>query len=113
MPVHPVVARQATAARAARKRLTGESRMCRFMAAIIPARMCSPRHEGAAREGSMEAGPAERVSGLLDRAVARLGPEGRTDAEWLLGHALDRSRAWLFSHADDRVDAQAAARFAS
>ena len=34
------------------------------------------------------------------------------DAEWLLAHALARPRSWLFAHAQDPVDAEAAARFA-
>lgn len=39
------------------------------------------------------------------------GSIGRVDAEWLLAHALGRSRTWLFSHAADAVDAAGTARF--
>ena len=38
-------------------------------------------------------------------------PDARRDAELLLMHTLDRSRAWLYAHGDDDVDASAALRF--
>lgn len=40
------------------------------------------------------------------------GEEARRESELLLGHALQRDRAWLFAHARERVDAAASARFA-
>lgn len=46
---------------------------------------------------------------LLAAARSRIDP---VDAEWLLAHALARPRSWLFAHAQDPVDAEAAARFA-
>jgi release factor glutamine methyltransferase len=39
------------------------------------------------------------------------GEEARRESELLLGHALQRERAWLFAHAGDVVDAEARARF--
>ncbi|MDR2011955.1 MAG: peptide chain release factor N(5)-glutamine methyltransferase, partial [Rhodanobacter sp.] len=41
-----------------------------------------------------------RVRDLLSTARAQLGggEEARAEAEWLLAHALDRPRAWLFAH---------------
>jgi release factor glutamine methyltransferase len=51
----------------------------------------------------------QRVDAVLRRARAKLDP---VDAEWLLAHALGRPRAWLYAHADDKVDAGTQARFA-
>ena len=52
------------------------------------------------------------VAAALRGGVARLpGDEARAEAETLLAHALGQSRSWLFAHADDAVDAAAAARF--
>ncbi len=45
---------------------------------------------------------------LLRQAIARID---RGDAEALLLHALGRDRAWLFAHARDPVDDEAAATF--
>lgn len=49
------------------------------------------------------------VRSLLQQATARLGD--RVDAEWLLLHALDRSRAWLFAHAEDPVQPEQQAAY--
>ncbi len=46
---------------------------------------------------------------LLAMASIRLGE--RHEAEWLLMHALEVNRAWLFAHATDGVDAGLAKRF--
>jgi release factor glutamine methyltransferase len=43
------------------------------------------------------------VATMLARATARFGPKARLEAELLLAQALDRSRAWLYAHADDGV----------
>ena len=52
------------------------------------------------------------VSELLASAT-RLGDvEARHEAEILLGHALDRSRAWLYAHADFVPEGAAQQRFA-
>lgn len=40
------------------------------------------------------------------------GDEARRESELLLGHALQRERAWLFAHAGDGLDADAWSRFA-
>jgi release factor glutamine methyltransferase len=40
------------------------------------------------------------------------GDEARRESELLLGHALQRERAWLFAHAGDEVEAPARARYA-
>ena len=54
------------------------------------------------------------VRGLLAAAVGELaGSEGAREVEILLGHALGRDRAWLFAHADDAPDVDAAIRFHS
>lgn len=37
----------------------------------------------------------------------------RVDSEWLLAHAVRRSRSWLFTHASDLMEQEAAERFAS
>ena len=52
------------------------------------------------------------VRALLAGATPVGDNEARHEAEMLLGHALGRSRAWLFAHADDAVDADAQRRFA-
>lgn len=45
-------------------------------------------------------------------AVPGAAPEdARAEAEILLAHALGRSRTWLFTHAEDPIDAGAAAAF--
>lgn len=58
----------------------------------------------------------------FDASVAQLqawgcaqlaGEDARRESELLLGHALQRERAWLFAHAGDRVDAETAHRFAA
>lgn len=52
------------------------------------------------------------VRALLAAAAARLGGEaGRLEAELLLAHALDRSRAWLYAHATDVIAAEVHAAF--
>lgn len=54
-------------------------------------------------------GPAT-VAGLRREARAQLpGEEAELEADLLLAHALGRSRAWLFAHADDGVAAPEAA----
>ena len=51
------------------------------------------------------------VASALRDAVARLpGDEARSEAERLLGHALGRTRSWLFAHATDALDAGELAR---
>jgi release factor glutamine methyltransferase len=50
-------------------------------------------------------------SALAHAAATLAGDEASREAELLLQHALDRSRAWLFAHADDTIDAAGAARF--
>jgi release factor glutamine methyltransferase len=52
-------------------------------------------------------------SALAHAAATLAGDEAMREAELLLQHALDRPRAWLFAHADDMIDAAAAARFRS
>ena len=54
----------------------------------------------------MPAAP-ETIETLLRQAAAI----DRVDAEWLLAHALERPRAWLFAHAGDQVPAEAAQRY--
>jgi release factor glutamine methyltransferase len=39
------------------------------------------------------------------------GDEARRESELLLGHVLQRDRAWLFAHASDVIDAETRARF--
>ena len=41
------------------------------------------------------------------------GEDARRESELLLGHALQRERAWLFAHANDAVDAAQAHEFAA
>lgn len=48
------------------------------------------------------------VDGLLRAARVRIDA---VDAQWLLAHALGRSTAWLYAHADDAVDNAAAVHF--
>ncbi|MEO5596694.1 MAG: peptide chain release factor N(5)-glutamine methyltransferase [Lysobacteraceae bacterium] len=49
---------------------------------------------------------------LLASSAQQLGgAASRVDAELLLAHALDRSRAWLYAHADEHVDDPSLARF--
>jgi len=52
-------------------------------------------------------------SALAHAAATLVGDEAMREAELMLQHALDRPRAWLFAHADDMIDAAAAARFRS
>jgi release factor glutamine methyltransferase len=47
---------------------------------------------------------------LAETAAALRSSEAQREAEILLGHALDRSRAWLYAHPDDLVPATAVAR---
>lgn len=54
------------------------------------------------------------MSTIRELLAAVLTPgdaEARHEAEILLGHVLDRSRAWLFAHADFVLDDDARARF--
>jgi release factor glutamine methyltransferase len=52
------------------------------------------------------------IAAALRAGIARLhGDEARGDAERLLGHALGRSRAWLFAHAGDTLADDAAAAY--
>lgn len=57
--------------------------------------------------------PMLRIDALLRDARTRLQAGGgdAVDAECLLAHALGQSRAWLYAHADQDVDAARAARF--
>jgi release factor glutamine methyltransferase len=48
------------------------------------------------------------VEGLLRAARSRIDA---VDAQWLLAHALGRSAAWLYAHADAPVDASTTACF--
>jgi release factor glutamine methyltransferase len=45
---------------------------------------------------------------MLREACARVDA---VDAEWLLAHALEKARGWLYAHADDLVDASVRQRF--
>ena len=54
----------------------------------------------------MPAAP-DTIETLLRQAAAI----DRVDAEWLLAHALERPRAWLFAHAGDPVPAETAERY--
>ncbi|MFZ1392717.1 MAG: HemK/PrmC family methyltransferase, partial [Dokdonella sp.] len=51
------------------------------------------------------------IRDLLAAASGSGDIEARHEAEILLGHVLERERAWLFSHADLVLDAAAAERF--
>ena len=48
------------------------------------------------------------VAAMLRTASAHIDA---VDAEWLLAHALEKPRGWLYAHADDRVDAHVRQRF--
>lgn len=48
---------------------------------------------------------------LLHAAHDGSNPEARHEAEILLGHVLQRSRAWMFAHANDVLDADSRERF--
>jgi len=62
----------------------------------------------------MAANPDSTVSHCLAQAVAQLPAEdGRHVAELLLGHALQRDRAWLFAHARDPMPTDAWTEFNS
>jgi release factor glutamine methyltransferase len=53
----------------------------------------------------------ETVRATLAQAIAALtGVEAGREAELLLQHALGRTRAWLYAHADDAVDGFAVGR---
>lgn len=56
---------------------------------------------------SMDTGDAPTLDALLRQASLRVG---RTDAQWLLRHALGRDATWLMAHGRDRAqrDVQAA-----
>lgn len=56
---------------------------------------------------------APTLAGWLRMAAARLGEDGRVDAETLLAHALGKDRGWLFAHATDALPEAVAARFAA
>jgi len=61
-------------------------------------------------EMNSEAG-VSTVTVLLAHAAARIGGEsGRLDAELLVAHALGHARAWLYSHTDEMIGADALAR---
>jgi release factor glutamine methyltransferase len=52
------------------------------------------------------------IRDLLAQGAQRIGgDEARREAELLLGHALQRDRAWLFAHARDRAGDAERARF--
>ena len=54
-----------------------------------------------------------RVAELLAWGRTRVpGDEARRECELLLGHALQRDRAWLFAHANEAIDATQRERFA-
>jgi release factor glutamine methyltransferase len=60
--------------------------------------------------------PAEALTVAALHAWGRAqlaGDEARRESELLLGHALQRERAWLFAHAADTVEEAARARFAA
>lgn len=52
--------------------------------------------------------PAPTIEALLRQVATTID---RIDAEWLLAHALDRPRTWLFAHAADPVPIDVAERF--
>lgn len=66
-------------------------------------------------DSSATAGSGANVACALESARRSLTPrEGAAlDAQLLLAHALERSRAWLLAHADAPLDAAAQARFAA
>jgi release factor glutamine methyltransferase len=53
------------------------------------------------------------VRSLLASHNALASDDARRDAEILLGHALDKSRAWLYAHGDDEISDAAAETFRS
>jgi release factor glutamine methyltransferase len=53
------------------------------------------------------------VRSLLASRDALASDDARRDAEILLGHALDKSRAWLYAHGDDEISDVAAETFRS
>lgn len=56
---------------------------------------------------------AQSLAQALREAAGLLsGDSPRADAELLLAQALGRPRSWLYAHADEPIDAQAAAGFA-
>jgi len=59
-------------------------------------------------DAPMEVRPEMRVAALLRAANARIDA---VDAEWLLAHALEKPRGWLYAHADDSVDVGVRDRF--
>ncbi|KRG67348.1 peptide chain release factor N(5)-glutamine methyltransferase [Pseudoxanthomonas dokdonensis] len=56
----------------------------------------------------MSTPPSDVSQWLLDATAQLPAEDGRQVAELLLGHALQRDRAWLFAHARDPVPASAA-----
>ncbi|HTD28674.1 MAG TPA: peptide chain release factor N(5)-glutamine methyltransferase [Xanthomonadaceae bacterium] len=59
----------------------------------------------------MRVGETITVAATLSRATTQLGNQVRPEAELLMAHALQRSRTWLFAHADDAVPDLARERF--
>ena len=60
----------------------------------------------------MSASSLSNVGALLEAAARRLpGSEARAEAETLLAHALDRTRAWLFAWPEHEPDARQIAQF--
>ena len=53
------------------------------------------------------------VRSLLASHDALASDDARREAEILLGHALDKSRAWLYAHGDDEISDVAAETFRS
>lgn len=58
---------------------------------------------------------SKTIGGLLKQATAHLSTRGlenpRTDAEYLLAFLMNRSRAFIIAHPEQRVDSQLAARY--
>lgn len=59
-------------------------------------------------DARMDTNQPRRLDAVLRNARSRIDT---TDAQWLLAHALDRPRSWLYAHADEWIDADANARF--
>lgn len=59
----------------------------------------------------MTVAPRDLRQLLADAATALPGVEGRNEAELLLLHVLGKPRSWLFAHATDPVDTDAAQAF--
>ena len=59
-------------------------------------------------DASMKVRLDKRVDVVLREACACIDA---VDAEWLLAHALDKPRGWLYAHADAAVDASVRQRF--